>query len=116
MVGEQKAERRADGDQPAARRARDVAHDGDAEDERADYGEDVMADVATLIEQRRRDEEEGGCCQSAPAPQVSLAAQEDRQGHQDHSEEGGSEAAGSIGGSKERVDQCVHMEEERTVL
>ena len=89
VVGEQKAERRADGDQPAARWALDVAHDGDEEEERADHGEDVMADVATLVEERRRDEEEGGCCQRAPAPQMSLAAQEDRQSHQDHPEERG---------------------------
>ena len=115
MVGEQKAEGRADGDQPAARRPLDVAHDGDEEDERADHGEDVVADVAALVEERGRDEEEGRCCQRAPAPQVSLTAEEDRQRYQDHAEERGAEAAGGIGGAEKGVDQRIHVEEEGAV-
>src|SRR3954465_12327491 len=74
-----------------------------------------MANVATLVEERRRDEEEGGCRQRAPTPQMSLAAQENRQGHQDHPEECGSKATGRIGGAEEGVDQRIHMKEEGAV-
>src|SRR4051812_16752620 len=74
-----------------------------------------MAKVTTLVKESRRDEEEGGRRQRAPAPQMSLAAQEDRQGHQDHAEERGSEATGGIGGAEERVDQRIHMKEEGAV-
>ena len=78
MVGEEKPERGPHGDEPQPRGVRDVAHDGDEEDQRADDGKDVVADVAALVEKRRRDQKEGLGGERAPATEMAVAAQQNR--------------------------------------
>src|SRR3712207_7811175 len=56
-VGQQEAERGADDDEPAPLRLVDVADDRGKEEQRAGDGEDVVPDVAALVEDGRRSEE-----------------------------------------------------------
>ena len=78
-------------------------------------GEDVVAQVAALVEDRGRDEEQEAGEERPPAAEQARAAQQPRQPDDGDAGDGGGDAAGRVGVAEEPLHERGGVEEERPV-